>query len=51
MERRELSRAEAATRFRPRVDQAEQPEIHLRADQGVAYRYIAQTLPSVEGGR
>ena len=21
-----------------------QPEVHLRADQGVAYRYVAQTL-------
>ena len=39
-----LSRAEAATRFRAEAGKARQPEIHLRADQGVAYRFVAQTL-------
>ena len=39
-----LSRAEAATRFRTEAGKARQPEIHLRADQGVAYRFVAQTL-------
>ena len=39
-----LTRAEAATRFRAESTKPTQPEIHLRADQGVAYRFVAQTL-------
>jgi phosphate transport system ATP-binding protein len=39
-----LSRADAATRFRVEAAKAVQPEVHLRADQGVAYRFVAQTL-------
>ena len=30
--------------FAPRRPRPSQPEIHLRADQGVAYRFVAQTL-------
>ena len=39
-----VTRAEAATRFAAEGKRQPQPEIHLRADQGVAYRYVAQTL-------
>ena len=39
-----LSRVEAATRFRAEAGKTVQPEVHLRADQGVAYRFVAQTL-------
>jgi biopolymer transport protein ExbD len=39
-----LTRAEAATRFTAAGQRQPQPEIHLRADQGVAYRFVAQTL-------
>jgi biopolymer transport protein ExbD len=39
-----VSRAEAALRFVAEGKKAVQPEVHLRADQGVAYRYIAQTM-------
>jgi biopolymer transport protein ExbD len=39
-----LSRADAAERFRSEAAKPAQPEIHLRADQGVAYRVVAQTL-------
>ena len=41
-----VDRAEAARRFTTegQKDAAEQPEIHLKADQGVAYRYVAETL-------
>ena len=31
-------------RFRDEAGKPVQPEVHLRADQGVAYRYVAQTL-------
>ena len=31
-------------RFRQAAAQQPQPELHLRADQNVAYRYVAQTL-------
>jgi biopolymer transport protein ExbD len=39
-----VSREEAATRFRAEGRKQPQPEVHLRADQTVAYRYVAQTL-------
>ena len=39
-----VSRADAATRFRAEATKPVQPEVHLRADQGVAYRFVAQTL-------
>jgi biopolymer transport protein ExbD len=39
-----LSRAEAAKRFIAEGKRQPQPEIHLKADQGVAYRFVAQTL-------
>ena len=31
-------------RFQAEGQKPQQPEVHLRADQGVAYRYVAQTL-------
>ena len=39
-----LSRAEAQKRFADEGKKPTQPEVHLRADQGVAYRFVAQTL-------
>jgi len=39
-----LTRAEAARRFASESTKKPQPEVHLRADQEVAYRFIAQTL-------
>ncbi|MBX3604489.1 MAG: biopolymer transporter ExbD [Piscinibacter sp.] len=39
-----LTRAEAAQRFADEGRREPQPEIHLRADQNVAYRFVAQTL-------
>ena len=39
-----VNRAEAARRFEAEGKRPQQPEIHLRADQGVAYRFVAQTL-------
>jgi biopolymer transport protein ExbD len=39
-----VSRAEAGTRFQAEGQKQPQPEIHLRADQSVAYRFVAQTL-------
>lgn len=39
-----VSRAEAAKRFAAESKKQPQPEVHLRADQSVAYRYVAQTL-------
>ena len=39
-----VSRAEAQKRFAAEGHKAAQPEVHLRADQGVAYRFVAQTL-------
>ena len=39
-----VTRAEAARRFNVEGRKPQQPEIHLRADQAVAYRYVAQTL-------
>jgi biopolymer transport protein ExbD len=39
-----VSREEAATRVAADGRKRPQPEVHLRADQTVAYRYVAQTL-------
>jgi biopolymer transport protein ExbD len=39
-----LTRAAAAERFAAAGKQQPQPEIHLRADQAVAYRAVAETL-------
>jgi biopolymer transport protein ExbD len=39
-----MTRAEAAQRFADEGRRQPQPEIHLRADQNVAYRFVAQTL-------
>ena len=39
-----INRAEAGKRFETEGKKTPQPEIHLRADQSVAYRFVAQTL-------
>ena len=39
-----VTRAEAQKRFDIEGKKAQQPEVHLRADQNVAYRFVAQTL-------
>ena len=39
-----LSRAESVARFAAEGQKTEQPEVHLRADQNVAYRLVAETL-------
>ena len=39
-----VSRAGAALRFAAESKKSPQPEIHLRADENVAYRSVAQTL-------
>ena len=39
-----LSREDAQTRFAQAGEKRPQPEVYLRADQGVAYRYVAETL-------
>jgi len=39
-----VTRQEAAQRFAAEGGKQPQPEIHLRADQGVAYRAVAETL-------
>lgn len=39
-----VTRAEAGQRFELEGKKAPQPEVHLRADQAVAYRFVAQTL-------
>ena len=39
-----VPRAVAAERFAEAGQRQPQPEIHLKADQAVAYRYVAQTL-------
>ena len=42
-----VSREEAALRFQAEGLKPVQPEIHLRADQDVPYRHVAQTLADV----
>ena len=44
-----LSRADAAQRFALASRMQPQPELHLRADQNVAYRFVAQTLADASG--
>ena len=39
-----LSREDAQARFVEAGQKRPQPEVYLRADQGVAYRYVAETL-------
>lgn len=39
-----VSRAVASQRFLEEGKKQPQPEVHLRADQAVAYRFVAQTL-------
>ena len=39
-----VSRAQAQQRFSAAGSQPAQPEVHLKADQGVAYRFVAQAL-------
>jgi biopolymer transport protein ExbD len=39
-----VTRAEARRRFAAEGRKPLQPELHLHADQGVAYRFVAQTL-------
>jgi biopolymer transport protein ExbD len=39
-----VSREDASKRFEAEGKKQPQPEVHLRADQSVAYRYVAQTL-------
>lgn len=39
-----VTRAEAGNRFALAGQKTPQPEVHLRADQSVAYRFVAQTL-------
>jgi biopolymer transport protein ExbD len=42
-----VERAEAAKRFLAEGKKQPQPEVHLRADQNVAYRSVAETLADV----
>jgi len=39
-----ITREQAAARFVEEGKKRPQPEVYLRADQGVAYRYVAETL-------
>jgi biopolymer transport protein ExbD len=39
-----VTRAQAGERFAAEGRKTLQPEVHLRADQAVAYRFVAQTL-------
>jgi biopolymer transport protein ExbD len=39
-----ITRAAAAERFVAEAQKQPQPEVHLRADQNVPYRHVAQTL-------
>jgi len=45
-----VSRDEAARRFAIEGARQPQPELHLRADQSVAYRVVAQTLADASRG-
>jgi biopolymer transport protein ExbD len=39
-----VSRPDAAARFAEAARRQPQPELHLRADQSAAYRYVAETM-------
>ena len=39
-----VTRSEAAARFEQAAKKQPLPELHLRADQGTAYRHVAETL-------
>ena len=39
-----VTRTQVAERFATEGQKTPQPEVHLRADQAVAYRFVAQTL-------
>jgi len=39
-----ISREDAVVKFAEAGQKRPQPEVYLRADQGVAYRYVAETL-------
>jgi len=39
-----ITREEAAAKFAEEGKKRPQPEVYLRADQGVVYRYVAETL-------
>jgi biopolymer transport protein ExbD len=45
-----VTREEAARRFAAEGSKQPQPEIHLRADQSVAYRAVAETLADASKG-
>ena len=45
-----VTRAEAQKRFAAEGLKPVQPEVHLKADQGVAYRYVAQALADASKG-
>ncbi len=45
-----ISREEAAARFVEAGQKRPQPEVYLRADQGVPYRYVAETLADASKG-
>ena len=44
-----VSRSEVQARFAAEGRKPLQPEVHLRADQNVAYRFVAQTLADASG--
>ena len=45
-----ITREDAAARFAEEGKKRPQPEVYLRADQGVAYRYVAETLADASKG-
>lgn len=45
-----ITRAEAARRFEVESHKQPQPEVHLRADQNVPYRFVAQTVADASKG-
>jgi biopolymer transport protein ExbD len=45
-----ISREDARTKFAEAGQKRPQPEVYLRADQSVAYRYVAETLADASKG-
>ena len=45
-----ITREEAAAKFLEEGKKRPQPEVYLRADQAVAYRYVAETLSDASKG-